>query len=258
MVEWFESHAVRLKCEDDQRVFPVSDNGGEVIWAFESLFRKYSDQISIHFSTSVTSISHKDTMFIVETSREQYICDILVLTTGGNAYAHTGSSGDGYTLASQLGHEITKLGPSLSSFELKEEFPKNLSGIAFERSTLTSADGKIRCDGPILLTHFGISGPLTFTFSSQIAFESIGKDQSYSLKFAPLCGWDMQSWDNYLEKECRESPTKLVGNILVQLLPKRFVEELKHAGFIANLHVILDKHAANLSRDERKALSRLL
>lgn len=229
-----------------------------MIWAFEALFRKYPDQIAIHFSTSVTSISCVDKVFTVETSREKYICESVVLTTGGNAYAHTGSSGDGYTLASELGHEITKLGPSLSSFELKEEFPKNLSGIAFERSTLTSSDGKIQSDGPILLTHFGISGPVTFTFSSQIAFEVITKDQYYSLRFIPLCGWDMQSWDNYLEKECRESPTKLVGNILVQHLPKRFVEELKHGGFISDLHSTLDKHAANLSRDERKAISRLL
>ncbi len=68
----------------------------------------------------------------------------------------------------------------------------------------------------------------------------------------------MQDWDTYLERECREHSAKLVTNILIQLLPKRFVEELKHCNFIPNIHQVLDKNGANLSREERKSIARLL
>ncbi len=82
VMEWFESHAVRLKCEDDLRIFPVSDSGAEVIWAFESLFRKHTPAITIHFSTSVTSVSWADRVYTVNTEHGSYSTDILVLTTG--------------------------------------------------------------------------------------------------------------------------------------------------------------------------------
>jgi len=98
---WFEDHGVPLKLEKDMRVFPVSDNGKDVVGAFEKLFAEYD--VKVHFKEGVKNITHhildssatpQNDGFLLETDNEEYVFDIVVLTTGGNAYAHTGSTGD--------------------------------------------------------------------------------------------------------------------------------------------------------------------
>ena len=82
MIEWFEAHGVKLKCEEDLRIFPVSDRGSEVIGAFESLYRKYVDRITVHFSTTVKTAAKKDGGFHIQTEQANFSADILVITTG--------------------------------------------------------------------------------------------------------------------------------------------------------------------------------
>lgn len=73
---------------------------------------------------------------------QSYAVDTVVLATGGNAYRHTGSAGDGYAFAQSLGHSITALGPSLNSFQTNYERMHMLSGISFPQSALIAKDGK--------------------------------------------------------------------------------------------------------------------
>ena len=83
-----------------------------------------------------------------------------MITTGGNAFAHTGSSGDGYAFARSLGHTITPLGPSLNSFMTREKWLQSLSGLSFQDAKLKvilSDWEKREAIGAVLLTHFGIS-----------------------------------------------------------------------------------------------------
>lgn len=115
----------------------------------------------------------------------QYLVDKVVITTGGNAYRHTGSSGDGYAFAQELGHSITKLGPSLNSFESDCAWMKELSGLSFPESQIISSDNK-RFDGPLLLTHFGVSGPLVFAYSAHVAFEICDKQNPLVMRWKPI------------------------------------------------------------------------
>ena len=90
--------------------------------------------------------------FLVEMeNRDALRVDKVVLTTGGQAYRHTGSTGDGYKLAENLGHSVTKLGPSLNSFLVEEEWARNLSGVSFPRVRLRMAEEEFT--GPMLFTH---------------------------------------------------------------------------------------------------------
>lgn len=115
---------------------------------------------------------------------ESYEVNQLVLATGGNAYRHTGSTGDGYAFAQSLGHSITALGPSLNSFQTNHEWMHALSGISFPQSALIAKDGK-QFTGPFLLTHFGITGPVVFAFSAYTSFESIEANHPLLVKRKP-------------------------------------------------------------------------
>jgi predicted flavoprotein YhiN len=109
-----------------------------------------------------------------------YESDIVVITTGGNAYSHTGSTGDGYAFARSLGHTVTQLGPSLSSWLTREQWTHDLSGLVLPTAQI---DG---LSGSLLLTHFGLSGPLAFMYSSQVAWESIDKANPKTIHLSPI------------------------------------------------------------------------
>lgn len=303
--EWFESHGVPMKCESDNRVFPVSDDGADIVWVFEDIFEKYRDRISLHYGEGVREVSQISLFWIernemknpnldidgsfvhsgwqnpkyrIITPRWSYEVDVLVITTGGNAYSHTGSTGDGYAFARVLGHTVTKLGPSLSSFLTSEKWLHNLSGLSFEDARVSFSrhseerriqNPKIRdpsqtqddqaisrqeLNWPLLLTHFGISWPLAFMTSAHLAWEDIGKWKEKIVYVAPI--WDMTRdiWDQFLKNEFQNHPKKLPYSILCDKLPKRFVE-----WFISEYFPhIKETFASSISRKDREQIASLL
>lgn len=175
--DWFESHGVPLKCGEDMRVFPGSDKGKDVVEVFENIFN--NDGVKIKYKTSVKSITKNKEGFVLECSNKEVItADKVVLALGGQACRQTGSSGDGYSLAENLGHTITKLAPSLSSLITKELWTSDLAGISITKAKLrVVGQKKISFTGPFLFTHWGISGPAVFALSSLIAYEKFDKQK---------------------------------------------------------------------------------
>ena len=250
--EWFESHGVPLKCEADNRVFPTSDDGRDIVDIFEDIFAKYRDNISIHHGEWVTEVSMNSENFIMKTSKWTYESDILVITTWGNAYSHTGSTGDGYIFSKNLGHTITKLWPSLSSFLTKESWMHACSGIAFENAKIVSWN--LTINWPILITHFGISWPLTFVLSSELAWEQIDKNHPKSIYLSPISEMNFTIWNDFLKQQFQDHPKKLITSILSEKLPRRFVEWFvkEFASEMENTFV------SSISRNDREKLAKLL
>ncbi len=216
--EWFESHGVPMKCESDNRVFPISDDGTEVVEAFEHIFAKYRDKVTLHYGEGVSDVTKIEQTYEITTPKWTYESDIVVVTTGGNAYSHTGSTGDGYAFARALGHSVTQLWPSLSSFLTREKWTHELSGLAFEKARIENLEWSI------LLTHFWLSGPLAFMYSSQIAWEAINKTNPKTIQLSPLADIWVAEWDSFLKLEFANHPKKLITNILSEKLPRRFAE----------------------------------
>jgi|CXWL01.1.fsa_nt_gi predicted Rossmann fold flavoprotein len=233
VIDWFEHHGVPLKTEGDQRVFPVSDNGKDVVGAFAKVFSQYG--LHLHLSESVKGISPGEkSAFALVSNKGEYQFDSAIITTGGNAYSHTGSSGDGYAFAKAFGHTVTQLGPSLNSFLCGEAWPKELSGVSLASAKLTTRNelGKeVSAIGPFLFTHFGISGPVTFALSSHIAFMPISKTHSLQISLSPISSMELVDWDKYLQKMFQGDGARQVSTILAKALPQRFTENiLKLAG----------------------------
>lgn len=252
--QWFEDHGVPLKIEEDLRVFPKSNKGKDVVGAFENLFKNH--KVYAHLNETIVSLQRVKEGFLLRTTNSELRTEVVVLTTGGNAYQHTGSKGDGYTFAQACGHSITKLGPSLNSFLTLEEWPKKLSGISLENAKLEAIaeDGNIKSTiGPIIFTHFGLSGPATFALSSHLAFTPIGKDTPLQIKIIPRADRSAQQWDEELKKKFQENGARQIHNVLGDSIPGRLADTLLELASVPR-----EKKSAELSKQERLKIIELL
>lgn len=222
---WFEKHGVPLKVEKDLRVFPRSDDGHDVVGAFERIFAK--GKVRVHLKADIRQIEKRGDTFTVTTKDGQrFEVDRLILTTGGQAYRQTGSTGDGYAFAEALGHTITPLGPSLNSFILLEEWPKRLSGVSFQKAVLSVTQPKpFAYPAPILLTHKGTSGPAVFAISAHTAFEKLSKERPLTISLDVLPGFSEQELTDMLLKFKKLEGKKQLITILATLVPRSFAQE---------------------------------
>lgn len=171
--DWFETHGVPLKMQEDLRAFPQSDDGHDIVRVFENLFQGNA-RVSVRLKASVVRVEKHPSGFNVylRGDEDPMLVDRLIITTGGQAYRATGSTGDGYAFAQSLGHTITPLAPSLNAFFTRETWPREISGLSFEDATIACArDKRFTFRGPFLFTHKGVSGPAVFALSSLVAFE---------------------------------------------------------------------------------------
>lgn len=244
----FEAHGVPLKQEDDGRIFPVSDEGKDIVGVFERLFAR--GNVHVHLKTAVEDITKQGSAFCVTTDKDTFLFDHVVITTWGNAYAHTWSTGDGYARARGLGHTITPLGPSLNSFLTADTRLHACSGISFSHATLKK--GQITSSWPVLLTHFWISWPATFAFSSHIPYVTITKQTPYTVLLQPDATLDKSHRQEILTSRAVQTPKKELGTLIRQFFTKKFIETVfEQQWYDTHLHI------GNLSKEKRTTLATL-
>lgn len=249
----FEQQWVACKQESDYRVFPVSNDGKEVVSIFTQIFSRWS--VQIHCKEPVTNVTYREEekWYTINTDKGQYKVNNVVMTTWGNAYAHTGSSWDGYAFARACGHTITKLWPSLNSFMTHEQRLHGCSGVSFQEAkvSLKLSTGTIVTPvSPILLTHFWISWPLAFIVASLSAFEQVSKDDPLCIRCIPYAAYSYDSWSSFLLDASSTSPKKEIMTILSQLLPKRFCEHV-----LSQLGIDPRSQISILKKEDRKKLA---
>lgn len=219
MMDWVESHGVPLKKEADQRVFPKSNKGTHIVKIFEDLLNR--SNIKIMCKRVVMEVGYDGAHYHIELNTgESLEADVLVLTTGGQAYQRTGSKGDGYTFAQELGHSITPLAPSLTAFTLQEKWVRSLAGVSFERVGLRFiGEEKHAFSGPIMFTHKGVTGPAVFALSAMSAYEFM--PAQLELDFFP--DEHHEQLGARLKQLIHGSPKKQFHNSLGHWLPNSFV-----------------------------------
>ncbi len=223
--KWFEAHGVPLKTQEDLRCFPVSNDGHDIVGAFDKLFAMSS--VNVLLKTHVTGIAKVDNGFAItlRDKAEPLIVDKVILTTGGQAYRQTGSTGDGYAFATSLGHTITPLAPSLNSFFSKETWPASLSGLSFKKATITAQRAlKPSFTGPFLFTHKGVSGPAVFALSSLVAFEKYDHNLPLPITVDLFPDQSHEQLRSLLIKKIVGSPNKEFVNVLATIVPKSLAD----------------------------------
>jgi predicted Rossmann fold flavoprotein len=159
-VEWFESRGVKLKIEDDGRMFPVSDNSETIIECLWNEAIKYN--VTLNFNSGIISIrkNEKNKFELHFQSDEKIFCDRVIITTGGSPNKKS------YDLISELGHTIIPPVPSLFTFNISNSPLKGLEGISVQSVNIKMEGSKLESTGPVLITHWGISGPAVLRLSA--------------------------------------------------------------------------------------------
>ena len=147
-IEWFEKHGVELKIEEDGRMFPISNSSQTIIDCFLNATNKLGIQVLT--GQSVQSIFKASDYWKVETNHETFACQKLILTTGSNPKI--------WEMLATIGHTIVPAVPSLFTFNIKDARIKNLMGVS-AMATVKIKDTKLAVTGPLLITHWGMSGP---------------------------------------------------------------------------------------------------
>lgn len=154
-IEWFEEHGVELKIEEDGRMFPVSNSSQTIIDCFLKATKKLG--ISVLTGQSVQSIFKKENLWKIETQNENYLTEKLIMATGSNPKI--------WEMLQQQGHAIVSPVPSLFTFNIKDSRIKELPGVS-ALATVKVKDTKLTSTGPLLITHWGMSGPAILKLSA--------------------------------------------------------------------------------------------
>lgn len=251
-MDFFERLDIPLKTERGRRVFPVSDNANDVADALEKALKKNGVTI-IH--KKVRHILTDDNMCVgvVTEDGTEYNAESVLLATGGKSYPLTGSTGDGYRMAEELGHTVTALYPSLVPLVIKENYCKDMMGLSLRNVELKLFD-KEKCiyseQGEMLFTHFGVSGPLVLSASSHI--REMQKNR-YSIKIDLKPALDEQQLDKRIQRDLVENQNRDFINAIRNLLPAKMIPVAVKLSGIPET-----KKANSITKEERHKFVQLL
>lgn len=254
MVQSFmEEWGCPLKVERGNRVFPQSDKSYDVINALIRAMRENKVDINLdsHVSDILTENGHVTGVRVNGCNIE---CDNVILATGGYSYPSTGSTGEGHTMASKLGHHITKCMPALVPFTAAEEWVKELQGLSLRNCGVTIYDGdhKIYEDfGELLFTHFGVSGPTVLSASSYAV--DIIRKRPLRLVIDLKPALDEKQLDARILRDFEANINRKFMNSLDKLFPKSLIPVIiERSGIDAQCRV------NEITRDKRQGLVKLI
>lgn len=198
-IEWFESRGVKLKTEADGRMFPVTDSSETIIQCLISEAKQLG--VEIFLRQKVETIKKIDDGFEIG----EFTTKKLVLATG--------SSPQGHLWAQELGHTITDLAPSLFTFNVPNSPLAELSGTSFEKASVHLPGTSFSYTGPLLITHFGFSGPAVLKLSAFAARHLQQKEYAFEVKINWLPDLSLQEIKAKLHEQKKQFPNKPCENI---------------------------------------------
>ena len=222
-IEWFKKHGVELKIEDDGRMFPTSDSSQTIIDCFLGLTQKL--KIDVLTGQSVQSLFKGDNYWKVETHHETYSCQKLVMTTGSNPKI--------WELLESMNHTIIPPVPSLFTFNIKDARIKDLMGVSAFANVKVKGT-KLEASGPLLITHWGMSGPGILRLSAWGARILADKNYQFVLEVNWLNDVTFDEVIETLKELKQEHAKKVVGKKSPFEFPNRLWESLVLASGISN------------------------
>jgi len=246
-IDFFETNGLKLKTGRGGRVFPVSHKAGDVLNVL--LKRLAKNKVNILLNKKVLGFDIKQGIIEkVKLKEKDIFAKNFILTTGGAAYPGTGSTGDGYLWAQAMGHKIAKPLPALTPLKIKEKWVNGLAGLTLKNvrvAVLQNNKKQAERFGEMLLTHFGVSGPIILDLSKEIG-ELLTRG-SVVLKIDLKPALDTEILDKRLQRDFQSN--KNFKNYLPCLLPQRLSDLI-----IQSTGISPDKKLNSLSREERKKI----
>ena len=270
IITLLKENNVNVKEERGNRIFPLSDRSLDVLQAFENEMKK--NNVKIYTETEVKEIKTKDNavnkvIYLNKRSGivEEILTEKVILATGGKSYPLTGSTGDGYNIAKELGHTITKISGSLVPLISKNEdlqLCQAMQGLSLRNISMKIVDEeknkKIYEDfGELLFTHFGVSGPTILSSSAHILryknVEELLKKGKIKLQIDLKPALNEEKLNLRLLRDFDKFKNKQIINSLNELLPKKMIEPVIKKAKIKN-----EKRINEITKQERENLIRVI
>ena len=254
VIDFFESHGVKTKIERGNRVFPISDHSSDVIFALEKALKQAKVEIKLRQKTERIFVNHGRVEGVVLSDGRTIPGDAVIIATGGFSYQSTGSKGDGYKFAEEMGHTLTPRYPSLVPMNAREEYVSELQGLSLKNVEITVKDkNKILFQdfGEMLFTHFGVSGPLVLSASSQVGKALFQRELSMYIDLKPALS--QEQLDKRLLREFESGKNKQLKNVLTNLLPAKMRSLIPFVSGVSQ-----EKKVNEITKEERGDIIRAL
>lgn len=255
VMDFFEKNGTKLKVERGNRVFPFTDHSSDVIAALKRAMERLDVKVVLNTAvrgilTRTETSGEKKVQGVELYNHKQEAADAVILATGGCSYASTGSTGDGYRFAGELGHQIKECRPSLVPFTAKEDYVKELMGLSLKNIQVTIWRGKKRLFsdfGEMLFTHFGVSGPLLLSASS-IVNDAIAKEELHmEIDLKPALS--IEQLNKRILRDFDEGKNKQFVNAIGGLYPAKLTPVMVKLSGISP-----DKKVNVVTKEERERL----
>jgi predicted Rossmann fold flavoprotein len=262
-VAFFEAEGVATKVEETGKIFPVSNKAGDVLGALLNRLRRSGAQLALE--EPLLEMERRADGFVLTTPRRTVLAQRVILTTGGQSYPGSGTTGDGYRIAAKFGHTIVPPRPALVPLMTSVPWVGELRGITLPDVSVKIVEilspptplpggerGKILATrrGSLLFAHFGLSGPVVLDVSRVVSGHPLPSILILEVDLVPA--ETEQVLDEWLRQEALASGKKQLAMVLSSQLPRRLAETILH---LAEMDV--ERKAAGLTKDERGRLVRL-
>lgn len=259
VIDFFEDAGVPVKIERGNRVFPNSDHSSDVIRALEREMKKVG--VKVCLNTEVKSIEAEKGKFnkVVLKDTTTQTADACIVATGGLSYRSTGSTGDGFRFAENVGHKVTQCFPSLVPMETKEPWICELQGLSLRNVEAKILDGKkelYKDFGEMLFTHFGVSGPLIISASSYVGkkfMDKNGQKKELTLEIDLKPALTEEQLDQRVLRDFEENHNRQFKNAITKLFPTKLIPVMLELGGIDP-----EKKVNSIEKEERKQFVHLI
>ena len=262
IIEFLKKQGLKVKEERGNRIFPITDKSIDVLKCFENKINEL--KIKKLLNTRVEKILIQNNCVIsVRTNNEMIKTNKVILATGGRSYPLTGSTGDGYIIASNLGHKITPIKPSLVPLVVyeKEECKKmqglSLRNVEIKITDLNNEKTIYEDFGEMIFTHFGISGPIILSGSAHLVrykeIEKLLKERKIKLQIDLKPALSESQLDDRILRDFKEFKNKQFKHSLDKLLPQKIIPVIIEKSGIDG-----EKRVNEITKEERKKLISVL
>ncbi len=262
IIDFLKNQGLEVKEERGNRIFPVTDKSIDVLNCFKSKINEL--EIKKLFNTRVQKILVQNGEVLgVRTEKEIIQTDKIILATGGKSYPLTGSTGDGYLIAKNIGHKVTEIRPSLVPLVIYEKNEcKEMQGLSLRNVGIKIIDeskNKLIYEdfGEMIFTHFGISGPTILSGSAHLVrykeIDNLMKEQKIKLQIDLKPALTEEQLDERILRDFKEFKNKQFKHALDKLLPQKMIPIV-----IKKTKINEEKRVNEITKEERRNLVKVL
>lgn len=237
-MDWFDQRKVPLKIENDNRVFPESNSSQTIINTLLNEIQKKN--VEIKTKCSVKEIEKSDAKYVIKTSLGDFEADFVIYTTG--------SSPKSLKMIENLGHKIIDLVPSLFTFNIKDDLLKDIAGTSFEMAETSIPTLKTEESGPMMITHWGLSGPAILKISAWEALNLAKVKYNFEIE-VNFISKDLDDAEELFQNFKQSNPKKTIGQSKIFNITNRFWQRVLEVS-----KVDLNKQVAQLSGKEMQTI----